>query len=222
LWDDFRAASLPALLRRVREEFGPAEFGIEHLLEEDRRRIYEIVFGKTVERFAEQYEYLYEENRRSIEMLREAGFELPPELRAAAEFTVGRRFESALLRYEREQGAGAMRAASLAAEEVAMLGHGIDRARLGSQVGRLITRAATSAVASPTPENVEAAFELIRLAHRLGLDADVERAQEIVYESVRAAPRRELRGLALLLRLSPRLFAATDREHVREPATAMA
>jgi hypothetical protein len=211
LWGEFRAASLPALLSRVREEFGPSEFGLEHLLAEDRQRVYEIVFGKTVERFSEQYEFLYEENRRNIEMLRDAGFELPQELRVAAEFTVGRRFETELLRLEREQTPEALHSATSVADEVARLDYRIDRARTRRQVERLIARAVTSAVRAPTQENVEASFELIRLAHKLGLDADVERAQEIAYEALRREPRHELRGLALLLRLSPGLFS--DAEH---------
>jgi alpha-amylase/alpha-mannosidase (GH57 family) len=219
LWAEFRAATLPTLLRRVREEFGPSEFGLEHLLAEDRRRVYEIVFGATVGRFSEQYERLFEENRRNIEMLQDAGFELPPELRAATEFTVGRRFESELLRFERERSADALRAATLAADEVTRLGCHIDRERTRRQVEHLITRAVTASVASPTSACVEESFELIRLAHRLGLEADVERAQEIVYEAVRRDPRRELRGLALLLRLSPNLFADPTHETVQEEAT---
>jgi alpha-amylase/alpha-mannosidase (GH57 family) len=221
LWEEFRAASLPALLRHTRDEFGPSEFGLEHLLAEDRQRIYEIVFGKTVERFSEQYEFLYEENRRNIEMLQEAGFELPQELRAAAEFTVGCRFESELRRLEREQTPDAIRSATRVADEVARRGYRIDRARTRRQVERLITRAITASVASPAPENIEASFELIRIAHTLGLDADLERAQEIAYEAVRHDPRRELRGLALLLRLSPTLFAVrTSPQDVVEPASA--
>ncbi|MDT7540825.1 MAG: hypothetical protein QOE33_729 [Acidobacteriota bacterium] len=223
LWGQFRAASLPALLSCVREEFGPSEFGLEHLLAEDRRRVYEIVFGKTVARFSEQYEFLYEENRRNIEMLRDAGFELPRELRVAAEFTIGRRFEAELLRLEREQTTDALQAATRVADEVARLGYGVDRARTRRQVERLIARAVTSAATSPTPANIEAAFELIRLAHKLGLDADVERAQEIAYEVLRREPRRELRGLALLLRLSPALFSGPEghgRLEAHEPASA--
>lgn len=218
LWTAFRASSLPALLRRVREEFGPAEFGLEHLLAEDRQRVHEIVFSKTVERFAEQYEMLFEENRRQIEMLQDAGFELPPELRAAAEFTVGRRFESELMRFERERSADSLRGATLAAEEVVRLGCRIDRERTRQQVAQLIARSVTSLITSLSNEGIEESFELIRLAHKLGLDADVERAQEIVYQAVRHAPRHELRGLALLLRLSPDLFVERDGAHALEEA----
>jgi alpha-amylase/alpha-mannosidase (GH57 family) len=213
LREEFRASSLPRLLRLVREEFGPDEYGLEHLLPQGRRGIYEIVFGQMIERFTEQYEFLYEENRRNIEMLQEAGFELPSELRAAAEFTVGRRFELRLQRLEQEPSPATLGAAVEIADEIARLGYRLDRARTRRQVGRLITRAVSVAVASPASANLEAAFELIRVAHKLGLDADVERAQEIAYEAVRRdASRVALRGLALTLGLSPVLFEKTGTE----------
>jgi alpha-amylase/alpha-mannosidase (GH57 family) len=213
LREEFRASSLPRMLRLVRDEFGPDEYGLEHLLPQGRQGIYEIVFGQMIERFTEQYEFLYEENRRNIEMLQEAGFELPQELRAAAEFTVGRRFELRLQRLEREPSPATLRAAVEIADEIARRGYRLDRTRTRRQVGRLITRAASVAVASPATENLEAAFELIRVAHKLGLEADVERAQEIVYEAVRqSASRIALRGLALTLGLSPVLFETVETE----------
>jgi alpha-amylase/alpha-mannosidase (GH57 family) len=213
LREEFRASSLPRMLRLVRDEFGPAEYGLEHLLPEGRQGVYEIVFGQMIERFTEQYEFLYEENRRNIDMLHEAGFELPTELRAAAEFTVGRRFELKLRGLEREPSMATLRAAVEIADEIARHGYRPDRARTRRQVERLITRAVNAAVAAPTPENLEAAFELIRVAHALGLEANLERAQEIAYEAVReGAAVGALRGLALTLGLSPELFERNETE----------
>ncbi|MDT7602756.1 MAG: hypothetical protein QOF61_753 [Acidobacteriota bacterium] len=211
LREEFRASSLPRLLRLVREEFGPAEYGLEHLLPEGRLGIYEIVFGQMIERFTEQYEFLYEENRRNIEMLHEAGFELPTELRAAAEFTVGRRFEVKLQGLEREPSHATLRAAVEVADELARLGYRVDRARTRRLIEHLITRAVKDAVESPSVENLEAAFDLIRIAHTLGLEADVERAQEIAYEAVRRNEARDtIRGLGLMLGLSPEMFARAE------------
>jgi alpha-amylase/alpha-mannosidase (GH57 family) len=226
LHDEFRTASLPSLLRLMRERFGDAEFGLEHLLPEDRRRVYEIVFGRMVGRFSEQYEFLYEENRRNIEMLHEAGFELPVELRAAAEFTVGRRFEAELRRLEGDASHAALSAAAKLAEEIARLGYRVDRARVRRQVGALITRAVGEAVGAPGAEQFARAFGLIRLADSLGLDADIERAQELVYEALgrdRARADPELEELALTLNLSPNVFDEVASRQaiaadVREPA----
>jgi alpha-amylase/alpha-mannosidase (GH57 family) len=213
LWDEFPTASLPALLRHTRDEFGPAEFGIEHLLPGGRRRVHEIVFGRMVNRFTEQYEYLYEENRRNIEMLQRSGFQLPEELSAAAEFTIARRFEAALERFEREHDAAAFREALEIAGRVARHGFRVDRTRTRARIEQLITRAVVAAVESPAPELFRSAFELIGLAQSLGLDADHERAQEIVYEALthaEAEPSGELRELAHALRLAPALFETNE------------
>jgi len=100
LWEQFYIVSLPKLLRLMQEEFGPDEFGVEHLLPESRQKIFQQVFGTLVERFSEQYVRLYEDNRRNLEMLQSVGFELPKEIRAAAEFTFGKLFEEEIQKKE--------------------------------------------------------------------------------------------------------------------------
>ncbi|MFL6209496.1 MAG: DUF3536 domain-containing protein [Pyrinomonadaceae bacterium] len=204
LWSYFRTASLPTLLQLMKEEFGPRDYGLEHLLPEGRTRIYEIVFGRMVERFAEEYERLYEENRRNIEMLQEAGFELPTELRAAAEFTIGRRFEYELSRFEHEDVAAYSDALRIA-DEVARHDYRIDHASVQQQLEEMITRSVRHAMSEPAEENYQAALALITLAQRLKLEANMERAQESVYEALSAgAPMTEgLRALIAQLRLTP-------------------
>ena len=208
LWSHFRTASLPTLLRLMQDDFGPREYGLEHLLPEGRKRIYEIVFGRMVTRFAEEYERLYEENRRNIEMLQEAGFELPTELLAAAEFTIGRRFEHELGRLEQEDLSAYIRALGIA-DEVARHGYRVDRASLQQRLEEMLTRAVRHAVAHPIAENYQAALALITLAQRLDLEANIERAQEAVYMALRAGgPAPEgLQELATRLRLAPVLLA---------------
>lgn len=212
LWSHFRTASLPTLLRVIQDEFGPRDYGLEHLLPEGRKRIYEIVFGQMVTRFTEEYERLYEENRRNIEMLQEAGFELPTELRAAAEFTIGRRFEYELSRLEQEDPAAYTTALQIA-DEVARHGYRMDRATLQQRLEAMLTRAVRHAVAQPVAENYQGALTLITIAQRLGLDANVELAQESVYEAIRGnhtAPE-GLRELAQQLQLAPVLLRPDER-----------
>ncbi len=217
LWSHFRTASLPVLLRLMQEAFGPQAdgggsnvYGLEHLLPEGRKRIYEIVFGQMTERFGEEYERLYEENRRNIEMLQEAGFELPVDLLAAAQSTMNRRFERELAMLE--QDLSAYRRALDIAEEMARHGYAVDRASLAQRLEEMITRAVRRAVAQPTEENNKAALALIILAKRLDLQANTERAQESVYEALHNGRGRApgLRQLASQLRLSPVLLRQDD------------
>ncbi|HEX8128199.1 MAG TPA: DUF3536 domain-containing protein [Pyrinomonadaceae bacterium] len=207
LWSQFRTGSVPTLLRLMQEKFGPSEFGLEHLLPEGRQRIYEIMFGRMVGRFSEQYEYLYEENRRNIEMLQQAGFHLPEELRAAAEFTITRRLEREMQKFEQQNDRAAFREALKIAGEVARPGYRLDRTSMRGKFEKLIVATVRAAVGDPDPETYEAALALIDLAGQLNLHANLERAQEIVYEAVRDGRARGagVGELAVKLGLAPSL-----------------
>jgi alpha-amylase/alpha-mannosidase (GH57 family) len=208
LWSQFRTGSVLMLLRLMQENFGPADFNLEHLLPEGRQRIYEIVFGRMVGRFSEQYEYLYEENRRNIEMLQQAGFHLPEELRAAAEFTVMRRLERELHNFEQQNDRAAFREALKIANEVARLGYRLDRTSMRRKFENLIVATVRAVLNEPQAENYEAALALIDLADKLSLHANLERAQEIVYEAVQRdrALGARMESLALKLGLAPSLW----------------
>jgi alpha-amylase/alpha-mannosidase (GH57 family) len=207
LWTQFRRASLPVMLRLAQQLFGPDEYGIEHLLPQGRQRLSEAVFGSMVERYTEQYEFLYEENRRVIEVLQEAGFELPAELRAAAEFTVARRFERELREQLAGEGPGDYSKAFELADEAARLGYRIKRPAIDHLFEETVTRLVGFTALHPSLASFQSALMLIALAKRLNLEANLERAQEAIYEALRggAPASGEMRKLALVLGLSPRI-----------------
>jgi Domain of unknown function (DUF3536)/Glycosyl hydrolase family 57 len=203
LWSQLPTASLPALLRTALAEFGPAEFGLEALLPEGQGRLSRSVFGRLIDRFMEEYEHLYAENRRVIERLREIGFHPPRELRAAAELTLGRRLEAELRR--QKEGEGDYTLAAELAGEAARFGYRVDRAAVNRIFEETLTGAARAAAARPTPERLRAARALLALGRELGLETNFERAQESVYEAAQAGPPfpEEMRDFALGLGLSP-------------------
>lgn len=201
----FRTGSVPALLRLMQEDFGPYDFGLEHLLPEGRQRIYEVVFGRMVERFSNEYEHLYEENRRNIEMLQQAGFLLPKELRAAAEFTITRRLESELDNYERQNDTTAFREALRIAGEVAHHGYYLDRTSVRRKFENLILKTVRAALLEPESAHYEAALSLLEVANELNLQVNVDHAQEIVYEAMRTDRTlgKKIEALGLKLELAP-------------------
>src|SRR5947209_4438951 len=208
LWSHFRTASLPVLLRVAQEQFGPEEFGLEALLPQGQGRLSLSVFGKLTERFMEEYEHLYEENRRVVERLQEIGFHAPRELRLAAEMTMSRRLERELR--EQRSGAGDYLPALELARDAARFGYRLDRTSATRTFEETVNAAARLFVARPTEENTRAARTLIALGRELGLDANLERAQEIIYEAVLAGtPLSEgARDFALALGLAPVALAA--------------
>jgi alpha-amylase/alpha-mannosidase (GH57 family) len=203
LWSHLRAASLPVLLRVAQSEFGPEEFGLEALLPQGQGHLSRSVFGKLVARFMEEYEHLYEENRRVIERLQEIGFHPPRELRLAAELTVGLRLEREI-RGQRH-GAGDYRAAVEIARDAARYGYRIDRTSVTRVFEETVTEAARLVVTRPDADCIRSARALIELGRELGLEANLERGQEIIYEAARAgaALSPEARAFALALGLAP-------------------
>ena len=215
LWSQLRTASLQDILSAARDEFGPTVFDVKALLPQGHGHLSRCVFGRITRRFREEYEHLYEEHRRVVERLQEIGFSPPPELRLAAEMTLSRRLEVEL-REQRRSG-GDYRLAVEIARESARHGYRIDRTSVTSVFEETMTEAARLAVRHPARENIAACRALIALGHELGLEANLERAQETIYEAVRAgdALSDEMREFALALSLAP---AALEAETVKTDA----
>ncbi|MBI4083075.1 MAG: DUF3536 domain-containing protein [Candidatus Lambdaproteobacteria bacterium] len=214
LWESFATASLPALLRIAQKGFGPDEFGLEHLLPEGRQRIAEIVFGNMVHRFSEQYARLYEDNRRGIEMLQEAGFEVPAELRAAAEFTLGRRFEDEIRSQHKSLDQAAYAQAVEIAGEAAHHGYQFDRSAANALFSALIEGIVELAAAQLQEENLRTALAMTMLTRKLRLTPNLERPQEIVYEALMrlsGTVPEALAELAALLGLAPGIVGVKPR-----------
>jgi hypothetical protein len=211
LWSQLRAASLPVLLRVAQSEFGPEEFGLEALLPQGQGHLSRSVFGTLVARFMEEYEHLYEENRRVIERLHEIGLLPPRELRLAAELTVGLRLEREIRGQRR--GAGDYGAAVEIARDAARYGYRIDRTSVTRVFEETVTEAARRVVARPDADNISSARALIELGRELGLEANLERGQEVIYEALRAgvALSAEARDFALALGLAPVALEQTER-----------
>jgi alpha-amylase/alpha-mannosidase (GH57 family) len=214
LWSNFRKASLPTMLRLMQTLFGPEEYGLEHVLPEGRERIAEIIFRHLVKRFTDEYAMLYRENRRRIEMLQRAGFALPQELRAAAEFTFSKRFEEEIRRQQQSRDPGAYRKAVQIAREAARHGYKLDRASSRPIFEEMIAGAMHLAVTESTVENIQSALALVTLADDLGIDVNLDKPQEEIYEALRSGSvtGEEIGELALKVNLAPSLFTRTEPE----------
>ena len=175
------SASLPVMLRLMQSEFGPEEFGLEAVLPGERRAIFQMIFGDTFEGFASQLARLYEENRRFLALLNEAGFEPPTQLRQVAELALQHRFEQELLELRSTSDLSAYGKALEIAEEVARWNYRIDKSLGNSSLSVRIAEAARDAVSEPSRDKVESAIGLVRLANGLALEPNLDLAQEAVY-----------------------------------------
>lgn len=187
LWEHFYTMSLARFLGLMADVFGSSEFGMEHLLPEGRKSLFESIFGKMVNRFVDQYAALYEENRRNFEMLQQAGFSVPRELTASAEFTLSRRFNDLLAGAQGARSAGAYAQALAITREAARQGLILDRSEGNKVFATIIREAVEAAVLDPAAPKVQAGVEVLETAREMGLDPDLNRPQELVFDAANSS-----------------------------------
>ncbi len=178
LWSDFRTASLPAILRVARETMGPEEHGLESVLPEERKRIAGLAYGDVIAHFTDTYHHLYRSNQRIVEMLQEAGFELPAEFLAAAELTLSRRFERELASAMVSREPDAYDSAIAISDEAAQRGYRLDRRDASHAFSRMLETAIATCTRRWEPSAYARALSLLDLGRRLHLDVDLTRAQD--------------------------------------------
>ena len=131
--------------------------------------------------------------------------EWPFALRGAAETAVAHRIELLLA-------AGDLDAAVTVARRARSLGLAALTSVAGATARQAVSDTVLAAVrqavsARPSDDDaVKAALDTLALARELGIDPDLDRAQELVYDTVRGTDRPDLEPLAAGLSLSPALF----------------
>ncbi len=206
LWKRFETASMSALLHLIQTEFGPDEFGLDDILADGRWNICEMAYGYLSEDLAGEFARLYTRDRRIIEMLSEAGFELPSELRMITEFTLGKRFEREIRRQAPSLDPHSYRRAITIAEEVEQHHYRIDKTASNQLFGELIAQAVRIAATELREDRARQALEGVALAKQLGLTPNFDTAQETVYEAL--AERRP--GYERLLDLAAALWVSRE------------
>jgi len=221
LWTAFPTAPVARLLRLIGRLVHGEEFGIEQLLPDGRQEVVGAVFSDLAERFGEQYSRLYHDHRRILEMLTEAGYDLPRELRAPAELTLAaeldRRVAEAL-----PAGGGDIADIAAVREIIAVAraqGYALDLTPLQDALTRAVTHAAVAACASLGAADAATVERWLTLCGDLQIDVDLSRAQEHAYEVAararagRLGPEEEavVAALGQRLGLSPVAWSATGR-----------
>jgi hypothetical protein len=177
-------ASVPNVLRLLAEGVGPREFGLESALPDAADQLVASAARQLTARFEASYEQLYADHRPRLNALARAGYPLPPELRAPAEFALARRFENEIERAVDDPSSDSFRAAQEIVREARQLGLQLASPRAAEIMGRTVLAAVERALDDPADDRVKAALGLLRLTRDLGLGINVERAQELVFDAL--------------------------------------
>jgi hypothetical protein len=185
-----RGESVATVIRLISEGFGPDEFGLASALPDAADQIVRSAAAQLVERLSGTYEFLYRDTRPLLASLRTAGYPLPPEARAPAEFALARRFEAEIEDAVDASTVESFRAAQDIVTEARNSGFQLVTPRAAELMGRSLLAAVHRAIEAPDEDHVAPALALLRLARHLDLDLalDFQRAQELVFEARRANP----------------------------------
>jgi hypothetical protein len=142
--------------------------------------------------------------------------EWPFALRGSAEAALAHRTERLLAAGDLD-GAVALgrRARALGLQVLASPAGATARQSVSQEVLAAVRRAVD---ADGDGEVKKAALDTLALARELGIEPDLDRAQELVYDTVRSSDRPDLADLAESLGLSPALFEARPQDEVRTSA----
>jgi hypothetical protein len=180
LWQEFPTVPIPRLLRLVAEVLPGGEFGFEQLLGDGVQEFVGAVFSNLRTRFREQYARLYHDHRRVLEMLVAAGYALPRELRAAAELTLASEIERLLAGAGTDPGVFAWIRATI--DLARTQGYGLDLVPVCEAVTAGLIEAASKACFSLAEADAAAVEGWLQLADDLGVEVDLLRVQELVYD----------------------------------------
>ena len=178
-------ARVSTVLRLLAEGVGPREFGLESALPDAADQLVASAAGQLIDRFAATYERLYADHRGTLNALLTAGYPLPPELRAPAEFALARRFEEEIARAVDDDSTDSFRAAQDIVREARHGGFQLASPRAAALMSTTLLASVERVLEDPDPERVDAALGLLRITRDLGLGVNLERARELVFEEIR-------------------------------------
>ncbi|MBF6569969.1 MAG: DUF3536 domain-containing protein [Candidatus Binataceae bacterium] len=209
LWDRFGMRSLPVLLRIVQEEFGPEEFGLDDLLPGGKHAMCRIVYDDLLKGLSGHFTHLHDEFQRAAEMLNEHGFELPPQIRQMAEFTLNYRLEAEIVHLAGHDDPHAYENALRIAAEIKRHGYRIETTSANTTLTAMVSEKVADAIRTLAPDRISAAVKLIELIRQLASESNLEAAQESIYAALRGdrINSEPLEDLAAALGLSPAIVA---------------
>ncbi len=180
LWQAFPTAPMARLIKLVTEVLPGTEFGFEALLPDGVQEVVGAIFSDLRTRFREAYGRLYYDHQRTLEMLVDAGYTLPRELRAAAELTLDAELERLAAGAVSDPSAFEWIRATVDLARVQ--GYELNLEPVAEAVTAGLVEATRKACASLDDADADAVERWIALSADLGVAIDFTLAQELAYD----------------------------------------
>ena len=198
---------LSEVVRALDRHFEGRGYGIRDLFLEERRKILSAVTDGVLRRFEATYRRLYDETRHLMQYLREVDARPPEALVLAARYVLQRAIERELSALA-ERDDVADRIAELGAEARSLgIDPAVERERVAPSLERALLTRMFRLWGEATPERVESALVVLRVAHRIGCVPDLWAAQNRLFDLWRG---RDAGARAVLAPLADALGFALD------------
>ncbi len=207
LFGHYVGHGLSEVVRALDRHFEGRGYGIRDLFLEERRKILAAVTEGVLRRFEETYRHLYEETRRLMQYLREVDARPPEALVLAARYVLQRAIEREVGELA-ERDDVAERIAELGAEARSLgIEPAVERERVAPSLERALLTRMFRLWEEVTPERVESAVAVLRVAQRIDCVPDLWAAQNRLFDLWRA---QDAGGRAVLAPLAGALDFALD------------
>lgn len=181
-----------ALIRLIDHHLGPEYYSVRNLSDSARAEFIENMMTNLLARLGATYSFLYDEHRRTIELIDATGVEVPSELRLIAEYTLARRLDAAVLETQNGTDRDMFRSALAIAREARELGVTLVVPRSVAKFAQLLRGAAKQLDEDRSSESAARLIDLVGLTRSLGLHVPLEPVQDVVFELERADSLSEL------------------------------
>lgn len=180
----FMLSPLTEVIRALDEYFGCEYFTLKDIFIEERRKILQILLKGKMEKFAQNYQEMYNEAKGSIYQMQNLGLAVPEEFKIAAKYALSKKFNDLI------RSSGGFVEPSVVQEIIAInyearaIGIKLDKSAANKIFAKKIDKNIARLAYSLELQQAEVLMELFDYVEKLELEIDISEAQNVYYTRI--------------------------------------
>jgi len=204
----FMLNPLTEIIRALDEYFGAEYFTLKDIFIEERRKILQILLKGKMEKFAQNYQEMYNEAKGSIYQMQTLGLAVPEEFKIAAKYALSKKFNDLIVTF------GGFVEPSVVQEIVAInyearaMGIKLDKSVANRIFAKKIDKNISRLAYSLEVQQADVLMELFDYVEKLELEIDISEAQNVYYTRI-------FHKIGEIIELSKKSKRASERRFVQ-------
>ena len=180
----FMLNPLTEIIRSLDEYFGKEYYTLKDIFIEERRKVLQILLKDKMEKFARNYQDMYDEAKGSIYHMQNLGLAIPDEFKIAASYALSRKFNELVKHSGGFVDPGTIQEASNINFETRNMGIKLDKTPSNAIFSKKILQNINRLAYSFEIQQADVVLELFDYAEKLELEIDISEAQNIYYSKI--------------------------------------